>query len=64
MSPEKQRLWQEVHHLRETLGRQGDYAIWKVGDVEAKAERMIAEQRLHPEVAAQQFEQEARDVNQ
>eukprot|EP00973_Karenia_brevis_P015936 2178987-Karenia_brevis.AAC.1 len=64
MSPEKQRLWQEVHHLRETLRRQGDYAMGKIGDVETKAERMLAEQRLHFEVAARQFEQEARDVNQ
>eukprot|EP00973_Karenia_brevis_P029881 4120120-Karenia_brevis.AAC.1 len=30
MSPENQRLRQEVHHHRETLGRQGDYAMGKI----------------------------------
>eukprot|EP00973_Karenia_brevis_P051107 7097747-Karenia_brevis.AAC.1 len=40
MSPE------EVSHLRETLGPQGDDAMGKIGDVENKAGRMIAEQRL------------------
>eukprot|EP00973_Karenia_brevis_P049014 6797877-Karenia_brevis.AAC.1 len=64
MSPEKQRLRQEVSHLRETLGRQGDYAMGKIGDVENKAERMLAEQRFQFEVAARQYEQEARDVSQ
>eukprot|EP00973_Karenia_brevis_P002991 408161-Karenia_brevis.AAC.1 len=29
MPPEQQRLRQEVPHLRETLGRQGDYAMGK-----------------------------------
>eukprot|EP00973_Karenia_brevis_P067963 9455198-Karenia_brevis.AAC.1 len=60
MSPEKQRLRQEVSHLRET----GDYAMGKIGDVANKAERMIAEQRLQFEAAARQYEREARDVSQ
>eukprot|EP00973_Karenia_brevis_P057113 7945935-Karenia_brevis.AAC.1 len=30
MSPEKQRLRQEVNQLRETLGRHGDYALGKI----------------------------------
>eukprot|EP00973_Karenia_brevis_P057373 7980795-Karenia_brevis.AAC.1 len=64
MSPEKQRLGQEASHLRETLGRQGDYAMGKICDVENKAERMMAEQRLQFEVAARQYEKEARDVSQ
>eukprot|EP00973_Karenia_brevis_P085956 11921625-Karenia_brevis.AAC.1 len=64
MSPEKQRLRQEVSQLRETFGRQGDYARGKIGDVENKAERMLAEQRLQFEVAARRYEQEARDVSQ
>eukprot|EP00973_Karenia_brevis_P095055 12425474-Karenia_brevis.AAC.1 len=46
MSPEKQQLRWEVSQLRETLGRQGDYAMEKLGDVENKAERLSAEQRL------------------
>eukprot|EP00973_Karenia_brevis_P037704 5202159-Karenia_brevis.AAC.1 len=64
MSPEKQRLRQEVSQFRETLGRQGDYAMGKIGDVENKGERMLAEQRLKFEVAARRYEQEARDVSQ
>eukprot|EP00973_Karenia_brevis_P031078 4287649-Karenia_brevis.AAC.1 len=64
VSLEKQSLRREVSQLGETLGRQGDYAMDRVGDVENKAERMLAEQRLQFEMAARRYEQEARDVNQ
>eukprot|EP00973_Karenia_brevis_P011397 1543275-Karenia_brevis.AAC.1 len=64
MSPEKQRLRQEVSYLRETLGRQGDYAMGVIGEVENKAEKHISDQRQQFETAARQFEREARDVSE
>eukprot|EP00973_Karenia_brevis_P076454 10621945-Karenia_brevis.AAC.1 len=36
----------------------------KIGDVENKAERMLAEQGFQFEVAARRYKQEARDVSQ
>eukprot|EP00973_Karenia_brevis_P079819 11076100-Karenia_brevis.AAC.1 len=48
--------------LRETLGRQGDYAMGRIGDVEQKAELTLADQTREFEQAAQQYERDARDI--
>eukprot|EP00973_Karenia_brevis_P075357 10468434-Karenia_brevis.AAC.1 len=61
LSPEKQ-LRRDVMQLREASGRQGDYAMGRIGDVELKAELMLAEQTRKFEQAAKQYERDARDI--